>query len=368
MIFNGQSYSQKPACIITINGVAALFTNVTVSSKNYYLSDTYEITLPLNKNGIFTLEYWGSIQNAEVKIYMGFQVNIDVFNIDDLNLIFTGAIDTIRMNVIEQIVTISGRDYSYLLIDKKTTKTYLNKTASEIAIEFAQDNGLNSEVVPTTSPVGSYFNPFTLYSQTNINLTQWDYLTYLAQQINYNVYVKNKTLYFVPKPGPNTPFFEIPLQTANDFSLFPMAPGTSFNFYRTLTLAEDVLVKVNSASIFTGSSFTVSATSHHIKDAVKAPKQTYVFSFPNLTEQEARNIAQAQLEAITHHEIVLEGVMPPHFDLNKNIPILISGTNSNLDQLYYVDLLNISLSYLPPKFEMSFNAKNHDVNTEVSIK
>jgi len=358
------SYSKKPACIVMIDNVSLLFSEASVINRNYYLSDTYTITAPLKANEFFNFNYWATVQKAEIKIYMGYQILDVPVTPEQLTLVFTGGLDKIELDPIRQTVEIRGRDYSYLLIDKKITKTYVNQTASQIATLFANENGLTPIVTPTFTPIGTYNQT---YTQCNQGITEWDFLTFLAQQINYNLYVVNKELHFEPKPLPDAPAYQMPIQLAGEPSPYPVASVISLKFGRTLTLAEDVVVKVRSHSQLTGRSFTVTAKSHHVKDTPREPKQTYVYSYPNLTAERAQQIAQSQLRAITQHEMLLDFTMPVDMNLTKITPIQITGTFSAFDQVYYSDMIERTISFDPPQFLMTGHAKNHDTNSEVSI-
>jgi phage protein D len=354
---------RHPACIILLDGQFLVWETAQIINKNYYMADTYEITLPLNSNPSFGLDFWASVQTAEIQIYAGFPPDIQSFTQNDLTLLFTGGLDAINVNPCTRMVTLNGRDYAYLLIDKKITQTYVNQTASQIAIQFAQENGLTPVVTPTTTPVGQYTRG---YTQTAHGITQWDFLTFLAQQTNFNVYVINKELHFEPKPLANAPAYVINYTPESATSSTPLINVVDLSFGRTLTLAEDITVKLRSNSQVSGKSFTVTATAHHTKDPQKAPKQTYVYSIPNLTPAQASAQAQVILSQLTQHEVQLNYTVPADVTLTKVTPVQISGTQSAFDQVYYIDSITRSIS-VAEGFTQTVGLKNHDTNTQVIL-
>lgn len=358
MINSGFS-ENKPAAIVTLDGARLPWISINVSNRNYYLSDHYTVMVSLYADPLFNLDFWGTLASGEIKIYMGYPPFYETFTTLDLELIFTGLVDVINIDPVKGTVELTGRDYSALLIDKKITQTYVNQTASQIAIKFANENNLIPVVTPTTTPVGTYNIG---YSQISNNLTEWDFLTFLAQQDNFNLYVINNELHFEPKPTLTTPPFVIFLESPTLLNPTPISNVESIQFGRTLTLAKDVEVKIRSNSQTTGKTFIEKATSKHIIGSLQSQKQTYVYSFPNLSVTQAKNKAIYLLGQITQHEFLLNFTMPPVFTLSKVTPISVIGSFSAFSQIYFIDSINRSFDAFGAK--MSVEAKNHDTNTE----
>lgn len=353
----------QPAAIVLLNGQQLPWTSIQVENKNYYMSDTYTIMCPLYGSTQFDLNFWGNITNGEIQIYMGYPALFENYTTQDLTLIFTGIIDVINIDPAIGTVEITGRDYSALLIDSKISNTYTNQTASQIAILFANQNGLTPVVTTTTVPVGIYNQG---YTQVSNSITEWDFLTSLAQQINFNLYVVNKELHFEPKPTSQAIPYAITFQLPTELTAYPVSNVEQIKFGRTLTLAGDVIVKIRSNSQTSGKSFTVSATSKHTKGSVTSQKQTYFYSYPNLTPQQANAKAQSILAQITQHELLLSATLPPDFTLTKVTPIQISQTGTVFDQIFYIDVLTRSLD-ATGGFTMEIEAKNHDTNSQVVV-
>jgi len=357
----GLDNQNQPRAIVQLNGEKLPWTSIEVVNKNYYIADSYHITVPLYADNNFNFEFWGNLTSGDIQIYMGYPPILEFYSTEDLNLLFSGGVDVVNIDPVAGSVTLTGRDYSYLLIDKKISNTFINETASDLATKFAIENGLTPIVTKTTTPVGNYNNG---YTQISNSITEWDLLTFFAQQNNFNLYVFNKELHFEPKPTSSTTPYEISYEFASTFDRTPTSTAEHITFGRTLTLAQDVEVKVKTFSMITGKSVVETARSHHIKGSLQDKKQTYVYNFPMLTPLQAAAKAQAILASITQHEILLNATLPPDFTLTKVTPLQVKNTNSVFDQLYYIDVLTRSLD-ATEGFKMTIEAKNHDTNSEV---
>jgi len=359
MINAGGFNELKIGAIVTLDGSFLPWISLSVTNKNYYLSDSYQITLSLYKDAQFGLAFWANIPVGEIKIYMGYPTVIESFTTEDLELLFTGVIDVIDIDLAQGTVVLTGRDYSSLLIDKKITQSYANQTASEVATKFATENNLTPVVTKTTTPIGTYSNS---YNQTVNSSTEWDFLTSLAQNEKFNLYVINKELHFEPKVVQDRTPFEINWKAATFLTPSPVSNTERLTLSRTLTLAQDVEVKIRSNSQTTGKSFVATATSKHIKGAPITKKQKYVYSFPNLSVLQAKARAQSLLAEITQHEVLLTATLPPNFKLTKVTPLQVMSTETPFDQTFYLDSIIRSIS--ASGATMKIEAKNHDTNTQ----
>ena len=95
--------------------------------------------------------------------------------------------------------------------------------------------------------------------------------------------------------------------------------------------------------------------------------QNYVYNKPNLTSEQALQLAQSYLQQISERELVLNCSL--FFDNVLDIvhPLQISGTKTKLDQIYYVSKIDRTISF-NGECEMIVEAKNHSVESETSIE
>lgn len=367
------SESRKPQGIVTINDQIVNWTEIVITTETYYTADNYMIELPLSGQSIpFSLDYWASSPIFTVKIYLGIPENPLIYGINDLELMMVGDCDDIDIDIVTGKITITGRDLTSRLIDTKTTQKFSSLTSSAIATKFANEHNLNPVVTPTKTQVGVYYN----FYQTILTrqTTEWDVLTFLAQQENFIVYVSGNDLVFKPLPSESDVPYVI-TYTPRSFEIFPQQlTALDIQFHRSMTLANDVVVKLRVPfGSKTGKAFTVKVQSHHQQRAhipgiptITGRKQLYTYVIPGLTQEQALQRAQSILKNITIHEVKLNAVLPGDNFLRKDSVIKVVGTNSAFDQIYYCDMVRRTLS-MEEGYSMILEAKNHSVDSQVIL-
>lgn len=370
-VSNLLSEARNPRAIITINGVQVLWQDIEVTTTTFYMADTFRITLPLaSQPALFSMNYWASTPQFMINIYIGFPPFGNLYSTADLQLFFVGIADDLELDPLAQTITFTGRDLTSLFIDTKTTQKFSNLTASTIATNFAMQHGLTPQVTATVGPVGVF------YQDANVTLTkqltQWDLLTFLAQQQNFVVFVQQNTLVFEPRPTTSPTPYVIPLVMGTLINPSPQFRGMELGLFRSMTLAQDVQVKVKVPySSRTGQAFSAYAKTTHRQrtnlPGVPSPGinvQKYSFIIPGLTPQQAQAQANALLSDISIHEIRLTAFMPGDNFLLKDSLIQFKGTNSAFDQLYYAESVVRRIT-IDEGYTMEISAKNHSVDSEV---
>lgn len=369
---------RTPRAIVMINDVIVKWIEMTITTSTYYVADTFQIQLPLYEQPVgIDLNYWASADNYSVKVYIGFPSDPLAFSTQDLELFIVGDADNLQIDPFSAIVSISGRDLTSRFIDSKTTQKFANNTSSQIATIFANNHGLGtSRVTATTTPVGVFYqDQQTLMTNES---TEWDLLTFLAQQEDFVVFVQANDLVFEPRPTTSTtPFVlncEVPI-TNSTGTFGKKFNGMSLSFGRSTTLASDVVVTVKSPySTKTGTATSVTAKATHTPSAnmsnLPAPsnkKQKYSYIIPGLTQEQLTQKAQQLLRDITQHEIKLTAFVPGENTLKKDGVIQVKGTGTAFDQTYFADQVVRTL-HMDDGYNMVINAKNHSVNSQVSLE
>ena len=192
---------RHPRAIVQLNGINIRWLNIEITEKNFYLSDDCRVEVPLYDDDneiIFDIDYWASQSDILVEIFIGFPFDPNAYSISSLDSMFMGKADNLGIDLVRGLVTITGRDLSSILIDKKTTELFPSKTASQIVTKFAVDNGLTPVVTATTKDVGVYQQQF---SKITRQRSLWDICTFLADHEDFNVFVRGQELHFEPKPA-----------------------------------------------------------------------------------------------------------------------------------------------------------------------
>ena len=375
--FSNQPFSsqgRQPRAIVTINDIQVAWTDIEVQTTTFYVADNYNVIIPLNgQNPQFDLNFWASEVDMIVKIYIGFPLNPNSFSTNDLRLFMVGTVDMMDIEPLSGTITLTGRDLTSRLIDTKSSQKYSSSTASQVATILAEKHGLNPIVTPTVGNVGNIYN--NLQTLITKESTEWDLLTFLAQQSGFVTFIDGNDLHFEPYPTENNATaYILQYQPPTPASASPMFTGVDIQFKRSLTLARDVKVIVKVPfSPSTGKAFTVTAqatrrTRPYLKNVsgTAAPSQTYSFIRTGLSREQAQQVANQLLLNITLNEVVLEATVPGDIILRKDSVIQMRGTDTALDQFYYSDVVYRSIRY-NGGFQQRILAKNHGVDTQINF-
>lgn len=361
------SAAKQPRALLKINGqVIRQIESIEYVENNYYQPDSFRVVLPLyNTSSGLGIEYWESQQAFLVEILIGFPTDPDSYTVSDLYSLMTGGVDTVNVSIFARgSVSITGRDLSLKLINKQTTEKFTNLTSSQIAIKLAQENGLTPIVTATKNPAGNYYNQD--YVQLGNSVSEWDLLTYLAQQEGFQLFVRGNNLYFQPNPGMTAAPYLLQAQTLEN-GQSPVFNGKNISLSRNLQFAKDVIVRVRSTNAKSGR-VDVTVRAHPTKGtppveaAGLGEAQTFSYIIPGLNKQQALQRAQSLLQEITLHERILQATVPGDNILHKDNIIQLRGVSPSSDQTYFPDTITRSFS-LRGGYNMTIKAKNHSTQS-----
>ena len=331
-----------------------------------------ELSLEAQPKG-FGLDYWSKLEKADVKAYLGYPEDPDKYSKNELDLIFTGELDRFRISPVTGKITGDGRDYTARFIESVTTEKFQSLTSSQLVEQFARRQGMTPVVVPTTETIG------TLYSTEKVLLnterSEWDLMTFLAQQEDYLLYVEKEELHFKPKPDDNAPesdIYEIKWVPKQDQHLGgefehkesqEWSNAKTFEFERSFTLAKDIEVVIRSGNQGKKRAIAVTRKASNSSRS-SGGTQRYVRWIPGLTREEATREAGRLLKQITDQEILFTATLPADNLITPATPIRFVGSGTAFDQIYFVDTLTKTFS-VSKGFEMTLRAKNHATGSEV---
>lgn len=359
-----EGYARQPRAIVKIEGEEVVCAEFEVDSNSFYQANTFRLTLPLSAQPpARSWSFWSETDAAKVEIFAGFPPDPENFTTDDLDLILVGETDEVDVKPVSDEVCLTGRDYTSRFIEETTTEKFQNLTASELVKQLAERRGLKADVTDTSRKLGTFL------SQDNILLTtertEWDLLTYAAQEEGYLLYVEGETVHFHPPPDESSEAYILNYTRATEESL-ASSNTVMIDFSRSLTLARDVVVAVRSWNQKAKKGFTQTARASKAKRTQSrgGTAQTYVATVPNLSQEEAIKEARRRLEEITAHEIRLNAELPGDSLIKTNTPIRVEGTGTRFDQVYFVD--HLIRTYTPDRgYFMVLRAKNHSTESQV---
>lgn len=362
--FPTQSITTQPRGLVKVNGTLVDFLTLEVNNNTNYQADMFRVELPVNTlPSICSISNMIGAGNLQVEVFMGLPSNPNAVSTSSLTSWILGNTDDLSYDPCSQLVILSGRDLTSLFQDTKISSMYPNLTSSDIATMLAQNEGLTPVVQETSTQVGLYYQ----IDNVNINksISEWDLLTYLATREQFACYVKGNYLYFMPANTNQTPY--IINSQSNNTNVIDL------KLSHNKLLARDVKVKVSSWNLQQQKAFTVTATATHTRGTLNAGAspnaglpQQYVYTFANLTQQQAQNKATSIAQLITQHELRLNATLTGNDTLTTQSTINLRGTNTDYDQTYFPSSISRRLS-IEEGYTMEIIAKNHATDSQVTI-
>lgn len=343
---------------------AALLVEATVTNNSYFQADSFRVTMAIHARGRYGLAFWDE-DEIEVEIFAGFGVETD----PDISMI-VGRVDDVEFDLDRRQVFLTGRDYTADLIETKTTEKFVNKTSSQIAEEIAGRHGLRAVVSSTRTLVGKYYQ--IEHARLNDDTTEWNLLTYLAEQERMDVYIQGKELHFEKRPSPSSAQrWIVRYQPLADQTYFPMAPTTRLNLRRSLTIARDIVVKVISHNSKQKKNFEI--TRRTIRRVRRSGSRgssqepvPHVFRIPGLTEEQAIREAERRLSDLTGKQRVVTAELPGDPRVTARTIMVLEGTGTSFDQEYHIDELQRHISQ-SGGFTMSLTARNLPEDSKAAL-
>lgn len=355
---------RKPFFSVFLNDTDVLtgVYEVEVTNNSHFAADTFRISAAINKlPPSLGIDYWGASVGDELEIFAGFKDATDQGQ--SASLIY-GQVDDVEIDIVGRTMILQGRDLSARFLDTKTAEYYEDKTASEIAEILAEDHGMEANVKPTEVRVGGYYEYY--HTRMTTDQSEWDLLTFLAEQETYDLWVTKKTLNFQPPVPDNADPYVLLWSDKGQGDR--VANFETLKLQRSQTLAKDVKVIVKS---WNQDQETVIVAENHRIGAAKNQRaggaaQEYTFYPPNLTKEQADKFANAKAEDITKHERVISGTLPGDNLLTNRSLIKLVGTGTSWDQSYNVQSVTRRIS-VDHGYTMEFRAKNHSVQNTIII-
>ena len=255
---------------------------------------------------------------AEPPILIEIQVSLDGASCS----LITGHADSLELDPIRGEATVHGRDLTALLVGAQTGETFENNTASGIATLLAGRHGLTPNVAATGALVGRLYQNSrtrTALSQHARITSEWDVLTWLADQEGYDVWVDGTTLNFQPRG------------IAAAIATVTPACCCSFRMKRSLDLAGGMAVLVESWNSQTQQVISQSAASSSGTAAM-----TLTAVRPNLTSADATTLAQQALAQLTAHEFEITFDMPGDLIMMPRCTVTIAETGTIFDGTFEI--------------------------------
>lgn len=350
---------RRPIGGVAINGVRIdkLLIDFEVRNNRFTAADTFRVSLALDEASASRASagWFGRADRMEVEVFASLHQDQPA-----ATSLLLGRADSVDIDLDRRQITLSGRDMTADLLETQTTEKWPNRTSSEIARDLAGRHGLTPVVTDTTRRAGHY------YRQEHATLTdattEWNLLTYLAEQEGFDVFIRGRELHFGPPPDPATaPRWVLQYNKAGSDKPYAQAKAGRIRLHRDLTLAKDISVKVVSWNARQKRSFTITRRRQQAGGRSSSGQFTattpHVFRLPGLTEEQAIREAERRLEDLTKisRSIEVDG-LPGLPQMDIRTVLVVRGTATSWDVDYQIEEMTRRMSR-QGGFEMSFRAR-----------
>lgn len=351
---------RQPRGAVKVNGeLIPGWASWEVDNNAYRSADTFRVVFIVSMLPSTRDAAWFAAQSSMfVEILAGFPADPQNFTASELDSMIYGQTDEVLFDPTKGAIELSGRDLTAALIDTKTSEHFANQTASQIAMTLAQRHNLKPVVTATKTLAGDYYKDD--HSSTTQQQSEWELLTFLANVEDFVLYVKGQELHFEPRPSEQTDHYVIAWDGPNADRGYSVANVVDLRFSRALTIAKGITVEVHSWNIKQKKGFTASwpKAAKAVKPGQSgAETQIYRYTIPGLTQDKALQRAQSIYRQIIAHEMRLTGYLPADNVLDCAKTLLVRGTGTAFDQVYYPESVMRSMS-LNEGYRMNIRAKN----------
>lgn len=329
-----------------------------VSSNSHFQADTWSCKVAMDAPGGKDSDWWGEDARKDEAWDIRFALDTG----GERSLI-VGQADELTWDVAAGLISSSGRDLSARLIEASTQEAFQNQTASEIAKTLAARHGLTAVVDPTTELVSRYYgddHDRVTQGQFSHTTREWDLLKHLAEFEGYNLFVTGTELHFQKQPDPaKLETYGITWDRDQRRSQV-----VRLQMRRSLTLAKGVVVKVVVHNSAQGRGFTKYSPVNGKALEKKGGVTITVLNRPNLTEQQAQQLADKTRDQITRHQRTTSFDCPGEISLTPRDMVRIEGLGDGWGgQPFYVSTIRREID-MQRGFAMSVEGKNSDPNLE----
>jgi phage protein D len=322
---------RKPRAYLVLEGVRLLCSSASVTNSSTRNSDTFnaEISLGYSEGEGFDAAWWSEQDDMPADV---------IFTVDGTGgerVMITGQADEIDIDFVSRTVTVTGRDKSAKLSEKRRNQKFNNQKASDIVSQIASDNGLTPVIDTTDDDAGKEYNQDTAHLA--LNATDFETLSALAEREGCRWYVQGDELHFEPKDIDGD-VYEIHYRPPSEFE-YMSANFVSLKAKRNLRASKTAKVKVKSWHPKDAKTY------EHEEEAAGGGSEAleYQHQIPMLDQAQCEKVAKSKLKDVIRHEMSITVNMPGDLDIDVTQKILLTGTETAFDQEYAIDHIEFSI-------------------------
>ena len=342
---SGSGSVRQPRVWLSVGGNQIPCLSATVTRKSERSADTFSAELSIQQTAQFKMGYaeWADYQPSDVEILMAVEIGEDPVSM------ITGQIDEPKIDWSECTVSVSGRDKSGSLTEKRRSQKFQNQKSGDIVSTIAQDHGLTASVSDSGSMAGKIYDQDTVHLL--LNRSDHEVLSDLAEREGFRWYVDGSSLYFEPKSTDNGDFTVQWVPPGSDGT-----PGTAtvthLETHRNMTAAKP---------------HTMAVRSWHHRDKKKYDGVTNAGGIGSdavavehhhngRNQDQVDSLSKARLSQAIRHDCNISVKAPADLSVDARQKLNLTGTGTIYDQSYDIDEVEFTIAW-GSAAEMSINAK-----------
>jgi phage protein D len=305
---------------LTVGGGQFPIQHGTVDQHATRKSSTFSATIPMSYPGAYqTFSNLGENTTAILVTTRG-----------ATNTLITGEIDSVDIDYVRTLISVTGRDQSAKLHAKKSAEKWTNKKGSEIVQELAGRVGLGVQVDASLLMAGKKLTQEFVKLSDGISFAA--VIHKLAELDGARWWVKNGTLHYQLSSNPSGSF------TLNYVAPQPGQPMRAdfldLRIRRNIQAGKNVKVTVKSwhprkKQVYEGQA----------EVGGNGGSSEYVYHIPNLTQEHAQRHAKSRADDHARHALTLTATCVGDPSIDVAMALQLSGTNA-FDRQYQMDCVH----------------------------
>lgn len=327
---------RAPRCYLRIGGVKVACESATVKLKSTRSGNTFSAVLAIGETRKAGFDYaeWADYQPDDVTVVMSSALNFG----DETDMI-TGKIDKPEIDWLTGRVSVSGRDKTGELTEKRRSQKFQNQKSDEVVKTIAGDHGLSvSGAGGGLDFAGKIYTQDTVH--LTVNKTDFEIISDLAEREGYRWYVQGTTLYFEPKEQDGADTYQIQFTPPGAGGAIGTGNLLSLRTWRNMTAARPHKVNVRSWHHEEKKLYNGKAEA----GGVGAPVE-HEHHHNGRNDAQAEKLAKSRLANAIRHDCNVSITAPGDLAIDPRQKLQLTGTGTIYDQTYDIDTVELSMDW-----------------------
>ena len=328
---------RAPRCYLRIGGVKVACESATVKLKSTRSGNTFSAVLAVGETRKAGFDYaeWADYQPADVTVVMSSALNFG----DEKDMI-TGKIDKPEIDWFTGKVSVSGRDKTGELTEKKRSQKFQNQKTDEVVKTIAGDHGLSvSGADGGLDFAGKIFKDDTVH--LTVNRTDFEIISDLAEREGYRWYVQGTTLYFEPKEQDASGVYQVQFTPPGAGGSIGTGNILALRTWRNMTAAKPHEVNVRSWHHEEKKLYSGKATAGGVGSDTAVMEHHH----NGRNDEQSEKLAKSRLANAIRHDCNVSIHTAGDLDIDPRQKLQLTGTGTIYDQVYDIDTVELHIDW-----------------------